>query len=181
MSHRSVVFCLLVTLSWSIATAQRAQSGEQMCRSVRSLLQASSSDFNPVKRNITRHSDGATDWEPSISIAGAKDCEGQSDPEFASTMSCTMLESQSADDVARAYRDLVSAIRSCLDTNFVYSEKQGGKPSRRSTPMKEATFEVKGRGDSPDGPAVRVSMSQFHRTSRSGYELTIWVDAKDKE
>jgi hypothetical protein len=181
VNYRSVVFCLVVALSASIARAQRGQNSEQMCRSVRSLLQASSSDFNPIKRNITRHSDGATDWEPSISIGGSKDCEGQSDPELSSSMSCTMVESQSADDVATAYRDTVSAIRSCLDSNYVYSEKQGGKPSRRSTPIKEATFEVKGKGGSPDGPAVRISMSQFHRTSRSGYELTIWVDAKDKE
>jgi hypothetical protein len=96
-------------------------------------------------------------------------------------VSCTMMESQSADDVATAYRDVVSAIRSCLDATFVFSEEHGGKPSRLSTPIKETTFEVKGEGDSPNGPAVRIKMSQFHRTRTSGYELTLWVDAKDKE
>jgi hypothetical protein len=71
-------------------------------------------------------------------------------------------------------------MRPCLDSSFVFSEKEGGKSSKHSTPIKEATFEVKGKGDSPDGPAVRISMAQFHRT-HSGYELVVWIDGKDKE
>jgi hypothetical protein len=181
MAHRNLMLlCLLQLASASWGSAQ-GPSDAQLCQSIRLLLQASYSDFNQVKRNITRHSDGTTDWVPSITVAGSQDCEGQSDPQMASSVSCTMIESQSAEEVATAYQNIVRGIRSCLDSSFIYAEKQGGKSTRLSTPIKEASFEVKGKGDSPDGPAVRVSMEQFHRTTRSGYELTIWIDGIDKE
>jgi hypothetical protein len=172
---------LLLLLSITEVTAQNRPVGQPLCQSITSLLQASSDDFNPVKRSVTRHRDGSTDWEPSIKVAGAQECSGQSDPDMSSSVSCTMAESQSVEEVTTAYRNMVTDIRSCLDRSFVYEEKQGGKASRMSTPVKEATFEVKGKGGSPDGPAVRVSLTQFHRATRSGYELTVWVDGKDKE
>jgi hypothetical protein len=135
---------------------------------------------NSIRRNVERHSDGASDWVPSIRL-GSHDCEGQSDPKISSSVSCSMIESSSADEAAVVYREMVGQIRSCLDGRFVFTETQGGKSTRRSTPIREASFEVKGKGDSPDGPAVRISLANFHHTTRSGFEVTLWVDAKDKE
>jgi hypothetical protein len=180
MVRRSVLYlCLILLVSCAELAAQRSSGGGQMCQSVRSLLEESNSDFNSIKRNVTHHSDGATDWVPSIVVAGSQDCEGQSDPEIASSVSCTMAESPG--DLAGAYQDMVSDIRSCLSRDFVYSERQGGKSTHRSTPIKEATFEIKGKGSAPDGPAVRITLAQIHTSRRSGYELTIWVDARDRE
>jgi hypothetical protein len=92
-----------------------------------------------------------------------------------------MADTASAEEAATVYRAIVGQIRSCLDQRFVLEEKEGGKPTRRSTPIKEASFEVKSTDEGPDGPAVRISLEQFHRSTRTGYEVTLWVDAKDKE
>ena len=181
MNHRKILMlCLGVAVSVRTVSAQTIPRQRQLCESVHSLLQASYHDFSSMKRQVVRHRDGATEWIPSVNIEGSKDCEGQSDPQISSTVSCTMGESQSADEAMTAYRIMVTAMRSCLDSEFVFAEQQCGKASSRSTPIKEATFEIKGKADGPDGPAVRVSLTQFHRT-HSGYELTVWVDAKDKE
>jgi hypothetical protein len=180
MFRRNVFYlCLILVISCAELTAQRSSDGGPMCQSVRSLLQASNSDFNSIKRNVTHHSDGATDWVLSIVVAGSQECEGQSYPDIASSVSCTMAESPG--DLTGAYQDMVSDIRSCLSRDFVYSEQQGGKSTHRSTPIKEATFEIKGKDSAPDGPAVRVSLAQIHTARRSGYEVTIWVDARDRE
>jgi hypothetical protein len=172
---------LLLLLCSTELLAQRGPGDGQLCESVRVLLQASSNDFNSVKRNVTRHSDGATDWVPSVNVAGTQDCEGQSDASISSSISCTVADSDSSDEVAAIYRKKVQEIRSCLDSSFVYSEQQGGKSTRRATPVREATFEIKGKGDDPDGPAVRLTLEQIHTARRSGYELTIWIDARQKE
>jgi hypothetical protein len=165
----------------TVATAQSPSLDQQLCKSVRALLQASYSDFNSIKENVTRHRDGDSDWVPNIKVPGSQDCDGQSDPSIASSVSCTLAETVSEEQAAAVYRAMVSQMRSCLDQRFVFKESQRGKPTRRSTPIKEASFEVKGTDDGPDGPAVRISLQQFHRTTRAGYDVTLWVDAKDKE
>jgi hypothetical protein len=161
--------------------AQSRPNGEAFCESVLALLQASYNDFNAIKRNVTRHKDGSTDWVPSIMVAGTTDCEGQSDPEVSSSVSCTGAVSQSQDELEPIYQNAVKQLRSCLDQKFVYQETRGGKATRLSTPIKEATFEVKSKNDGPDGPAVRITLEQYHSTRRTEYEITIWVDAKEKE
>jgi hypothetical protein len=72
-------------------------------------------------------------------------------------------------------------VRSCLDRSFIYAETRGGKTTKLSTPIKEASFEVKAKDDGPDGPAVRIEFDQFHGKYKTEYELTIWVDAKGKD
>lgn len=171
----ALVFCA------SLLIAQSRPSSEAFCESVHALLQASHNDFNGIKRNITRHKDGSTDWVPSITVAGTTECAGQSDPEVPSSVSCTGAVSQSQDELEPIYQNAVKQLRTCLDRSFVFSETNGGKVTRLSTPIKEATFEVKGKDLDPDGPAVRIEFSQFHGTHRTEYEITIWVDAKGKE
>jgi hypothetical protein len=161
--------------------AQSRPSSEAFCETVRTLVQASYSDFNGIKRNVTRHSDGATDWVPSITIAGTSDCEGQSDPLMSSSISCTGATSQSLDELEPTYQNAVKQLRACLSSSFIYSETQGGKPTRLTTPIKEASFEVKAKNDGPDGPAVRITLDQFHGKHVTEYEITIWIDAKGKE
>lgn len=182
MVYKNVVcLCGLLLLCTSGASAQSPSSNPQFCQSIRSLLQASYSDFNAIKRNVTRHSDGSTDWLSSIVVAGSTDCEGQSDPDIASSISCTIAESQSQEQLTAAYQEVVSGVRSCLDRTFVLNEEQGGKPTRLSTPITEASFEKKATGTGPDGPTIRVSLGQWHSAKRSAYELVIWIDARDKE
>jgi len=176
MRFRNVVLaCLALMLAASECAAQ------QLCQSVRALLQSSYSDFNSIKRNVERHSDGTSEWVPSIGVAGGQDCEGQSYPDMSSNVDCTMANSQSAEEMTALYDGLVKEIRSCLDSSFVFSEEQGGKAGRLSTPIREASFEVKGKGENPDGPRVRVSLIQLHSTRHSGYEVTVWIDGIDKE
>jgi hypothetical protein len=172
---------LFLALCSSFLPAQTTLTSEAFCQSVHRLIQASYTDFNGIKRNIVRHSDGATDWVPSVTIAGTSDCQGQSDPEISSTISCTGATSQFQDELEPVYQNAVRQLRSCLDQNFVYSETHGGKATRLSTPIKEATFEVKAKDDGPDGPAVRIVFDQFHGTHTTEYEIEIWVDAKGKE
>jgi hypothetical protein len=163
------------------STAQNPPSAQAFCESIQALLQASHSDFRGIRRNVVRHSDGASEWVPSISVAGASDCTGQSDPTIASSIYCTGATSQSLDDLEPIYQNAVRQLRSCLDLSFVFEETRGGKATRLSTPIKEASFEVKAKDDGPDGPRVRITLSQWHSSRRSEYELDIWIDAKDKE
>jgi hypothetical protein len=182
MDHRKFAsLSLLILFCAGRSTAQGPPSSEAFCESIRSLLRASHSDFNAIKRNVTRHKDGSTDWVPSIIVAGTSNCEGQSDPEVPSTVSCTGAVSQSQESLEPVYQNAVSQLRACLDHSFVYEETRGGKETKLSTPIKEATFEVKAKDDGPDGPAVRVTFDQFHGTHRTEYELTVWVDARGKE
>jgi hypothetical protein len=55
--NRSVVLaCLPLVLAASECAAQ------QLCQSVRALVQASYSDFNSIKRSVVRHGDGTSEW-----------------------------------------------------------------------------------------------------------------------
>lgn len=161
---------------------QSQPSAQEFCQSIKALLQASDTDFNGIKRNIVRHQDGSTDWVPSITVAGTSDCEGQSDPIVSSSVSCTGAKSQSIDELEPIYQNAVRQLRSCLDSHFVFEESHGGKETRLSTPIKEAAFEVKSKDDGgPDGPAVRITLHQYHSARRTEYELEIWIDAKEKD
>jgi hypothetical protein len=182
MVHRNFVSLSLLLVCWAgLSITQSQPRGEAFCESVHALLQASYSDFNGIKRNVARHNDGSTDWVPSITVAGTADCEGQSDPEIPSSVSCTGAVSQSQDELEPIYQNAVKQLRTCLDRSFVYEETHGGKETRLSTPIKEATFEIKAKDEGPDGPAVRITFDQYHSTHRTEYEITIWVDAKGKE
>jgi hypothetical protein len=176
--HVASISLLPMFFTGSVA-GQNPPTSEAFCQSVHDLLRASYSDFNGIKRNVIRHADGSTDWDPRITVAGTSDCEGQSD-EFASSVSCTGATSQFQDELEPIYQNAVRQLRSCLDQSFIYTETHGGKETRLSTPIKEAAFEVKAKDDGPDGPAVRIELDQFHGTHRTEYEITIWVDAKGK-
>jgi hypothetical protein len=69
-----LIYRNLICLSLSLVfcggrlTAQSRPSGDSFCESVLALLKASHSDFNGIKRNVTRHRDGTTDWVPSITV-----------------------------------------------------------------------------------------------------------------
>lgn len=170
---------LLLAVCEARATPQSQPSAADFCQSVRALVQASYSDFGGIKRNVTRNPDGSTDWVPSIAVAGASDCEGQSDPTISSSVSCTGAKTQSLGELEPIYQSAVHQVRSCLDPSFVFQESQGGKSSRLRTPIKEASFEVKSK-DGPDGPGVRITLFQWHGRS-TDYEIEIWIDAKGKD
>lgn len=153
----------------------------KFCESIRFLLKASENEFASIKRNLTRHSDGTEEWKPSIMVAGSQGCDGQSDREISPSISCDMATAQSADALEAQYQKILTELPSCLDKTFVFSEKHGGKSTRLGTPIKEATFERKAQGSASDGPAVRVSLSQYHSSRTSHYELTVWIDGKDPE
>jgi hypothetical protein len=172
----------LLLLLWAGPTIpQNGPSARDFCASVRAFLQASYSDFKGIKSNIVRHADGSTEWVPSITVAGTSDCAGQSDPEIASSVYCTGATSQTIDELEPIYQNAVGQLRSCLDQNFVFAESRGGKVTRLTTPIKEASFEVKSKDEGSDGPGVRVELDQYHSTRRTEYELTIWIDAKGKD
>jgi hypothetical protein len=145
------------------------------------LLKASENDFTSIKRNVIRHSDGAEEWKPSIIVAGSRGCDGQSDRDISPSISCDMAQAQSAEALEEQYQALLTELKSCLDKTFVFSEKHGGKSTKLTTPIKEATFERKGKELAPDGPAVRIELSQYHGSRRSEYELTVWIDGKERE
>lgn len=181
MFYRNLALSILLMSCADISIAQNRSGSEVFCESVHALLRASYDDFDGIKRNVTRHSDGSTDWVPSITVAGTSDCEGLSDPEATSTVSCTGAIAQSQDELEPIYENAVEQLRACLDRSFVFEETHGGKATRLSTPIKEASFEVKGKDEEPDGPTVRIDLDQWHSTRRTDYEITIWVDAKEKE
>jgi hypothetical protein len=182
MLYQNLVISTVCLVLWLFPTTpQNRPSGQAFCESVRALLQASYSNFNGIKRNVVRHSDGATDWVPSIIVAGTSECEGQSDPIASSSVSCTGAVSQSLDDLEPIYQSAVRQLRSCLDQSFVFSESQGGKATRLATPIKESSFEVKSKDEGPDGPGVRIVLQQWHSSRRTDYEIEIWIDAKGKD
>jgi hypothetical protein len=170
-----------ITAGYSQASAPpSAADSSQVCDTVRQLVKESISEFGGIKRNVQRR-EGGSDWTPSISVPGALDCDGQTDRDVGSSVSCTMADYPTAAQASGVYGTLVGQMKACLDSRFVFSERQGGKASRRTTPISEATFEIKGRNDGPDGPSVRVNIQEFHRSTRSGYEVLLWVDGVEKE
>lgn len=176
---------LFISTGWLVvclfsSTPQNRPTGQEFCESVRALLLASNDNFRGIRRNVVKHGDGASEWVPTIIVAGTSNCSGQSDPLAGSSVSCTGAASQSLDDLEPVYQNAVRQLRSCLDQSFVFSETQGGKATRLATPIKEATFEIKSKDEGPDGPGVRIVLQQWHSARRTQYEIEIWIDAKGK-
>lgn len=175
-------FCLVLLLFlWTVlAKCQGQPSAGEFCESVRALVGASYSDFRGIKRNVTRDEFGSN-WVPSIPVAGTSECEGQTLSGVPSSVSCTGATSQTLDELEPIYQNAVRQLRSCLDQSFVFEESHGGKNSKLSTDIKEASFEVKSKDEGSDGPAVRLTLSQWHSSRKTEYELEIWIDAKGND
>jgi len=156
------------------------QWSDTSCKSVHRLLAASEDDFRGIK---VPSEVGQDFWKSKIGIAGFGECEGQddSDPTISPSVSCTLQQSQSLSEVREMFQMIKSLLRSCLDRSFELSERNGGKAFKSFTSVQEARFEKKSQGESTDGPSVRLSLLELHSRRHSGYELSLWVDAKERE
>lgn len=160
-----------------------AQGG--VCNAVKRLLEESRNDFRYIRTNRMDLGGGSGEsWDSTVKIPGAMKCDGFSgDPESAAFVSCTMRRASSAQSLESDYRRYVSELKSCL-TGFDERERIDGTALRVFTIVKTHYFEKSGHGEGPDGPSVKIQITEHHprRPGRfRGFELDIDVSGMDPD